>query len=493
MSYLPLLYYELHRMRYNVSFSDIEDTPVKEIRMITADISPAVGANLEFDVPRYTDLPADQIDPTMPTVQRLTREGTFKDLFKIEFFAGDYDGPDTVRIFRCVGHLHVAAIGMWLEDAITGETICSNLGHYGTDPNADEGFLNGLSVESFDVPKVISSNNTVRLVTEYDATILHTGVMGMWFLFIEAERELTRLEADMTVEVCEHSFCDATALPQLELIDLAASCVDELAESPLCRFAGICDCSDDFINAPSSTGCNGVFSSPQGDVPVNSLCQKSCGCPAADTTSGGCEDQLATHPACNFGGMCDCAELVNDPASTGCGGILETSAGDIVINEVCGAYCDECPEPVSQSALMEEKLVEQMEDILSDTCLYATAECRNMLNALYTCSALSPVDVSDGAVEAIARASDGGEPIQNVIRKHGGRIALEYAKLGHPSLHLGREEQVVIPCDELFQDDADGEDQGLENGNFTTSTSATRSVLWLSVTLAVTVVMMTTL
>lgn len=162
-------------MRYNVSFSDIEEDPVKELRMLTADISPAVGANLEFDVPQFNNLPPDQIKEDMPTVQRLTREGPFNELFKMEFFGAAYNGPDTVRIFRCVGHLHVAAIGMWLEDAVTGENICANVGNYGTDPNADQGFLNGLSVESFDEPVIIPSNHPVRLVSEYDAKELHTG------------------------------------------------------------------------------------------------------------------------------------------------------------------------------------------------------------------------------------------------------------------------------------------------------------------------------
>lgn len=163
-------------MRYNVSFSIIGDEVVKELRMLTADISPAVGANLEFDVPQYQDLPPDQVKEGTPTVQRLTREGPFNELFKIEFFGGTYDGPDTVRIFRCVGHLHVAALGMWLEDAVTGEKICSNVGQYGTDPNKDKGFLNGLSVQSFDEPVIIPADHPVRLISDYDAEELHTGV-----------------------------------------------------------------------------------------------------------------------------------------------------------------------------------------------------------------------------------------------------------------------------------------------------------------------------
>ena len=490
------------RMRYNVSYSDITEDPVKELRMLTADISPVVGANLEFDVPQFNNLPLDQIKEDMPTVQRLVREGPFNQLFKIEFFGGDYDGPDTVRIFRCVGHLHVAAIGMWLEDAVTGENICANIGNYGTDPTQDNGFLNGLTVESFDTPVVIPADHPVRLVSEYDATVLHTGtcgccccccclfvalyacpclssadryycsphsigVMGMWFLFIDAERNVTRLEADLTVELCEASTCDDTVLPVLE--PMGDVCEDELGDSPLCRFAGICDC-EDFINAPSSTGCNGVYSSPQGDVEVNSLCQKSCDCPDSGSVpaAGGCEDALAGHPACTFGGMCSCQDLVDNPESGGCGGVLENAAGDIVINDVCAAFCDACPEVGSADAVMEENMVEQLEEVLASTCFLATEECRRTLNALYTCGTQMQAQVGTETLASqfdIPSASTRGghslasaptesvntdmgmdSTMQTIVKKHGSRLALEYAKLGHPSLHVGQPDQVVGKC-----------------------------------------------
>lgn len=143
-----------YRMRYNVSYSYIEeDEPVKELSLLIADVSPAVGRFIEFDVPGYQDLREAFRSDADPKVQRIVREEPFNVMFKEGFFAGDYSGPDEVRLFRCVGHLHVAAIGMWLEDAVTGEKLCSGVGSYGTDPSQDKGFLTAIHVDDYEEPK----------------------------------------------------------------------------------------------------------------------------------------------------------------------------------------------------------------------------------------------------------------------------------------------------------------------------------------------------
>jgi len=142
-----------YRMRYNVSYSYIdEEHPVNELSLLIADISPAVDRVIEFDVPQFQSLIDEYQAIDDPTVQRLVREQPFNEMFKQGFFSSNYGGPDTVRLFRCVGHLHVAAIGMWLEDAETGEKICSGVGTYGTDPNQDKGFLTAIHVDNYEEP-----------------------------------------------------------------------------------------------------------------------------------------------------------------------------------------------------------------------------------------------------------------------------------------------------------------------------------------------------
>ena len=94
------------------------------------------------------------------------------------------DGAIAREVF--VGHLHVAALRMWIEDATTGEIICDGLGGYGTDPDQDAGFLTSVSVSNYegDDIKVFPSDRVMKFVTEYNASEVHTGVMGMEFIFI---------------------------------------------------------------------------------------------------------------------------------------------------------------------------------------------------------------------------------------------------------------------------------------------------------------------
>jgi hypothetical protein len=431
-------------MRYNVSYSEIED-PVTEVLMLTADISPAVGKNIEFDVPSYEYLLPEHQKSTDPQVQRLERVGPFNELFKHEFFSEDYHGPDTVKILRCVGHLHIASIGMWLEDAVTGETLCQGDTEYGTNAEADKGFLTAISVANFNPPKSIPADQPVRLVTEYNATILHTGVMGMWFLFISGERDITSSDTSLSVNVCLQPTCDASLFPVTPDASNteAKECVDELVNLPACRFGNLCDC-ETFVNAAESTGCGGVFSTEMGDVPVNDACAKycnACDTPPPASISSSCVDSLPESPACQFGNLCDCDALATvnpDDGSGGCGSVYSTSMGDIIIDEVCATTCNACPSDTTDdgnSELVKKIIMEQLEEHLFQTCEYATDECRLVLSNLYSCAKQqSGVDDLDPT-------------LQSVVLEQGRRIALKHSKLGDASLHRNEPEEVfILPC-----------------------------------------------
>ena len=408
-----------YRMRYNVSFSDIEpDEPVTEVLMLTADISPVVDKAIEYDVPYWGDLLDEFVKDDDPFTQRLVREEPFRDMFQMEFFGDDYNGPETVKILRCVGHLHVATIGMWLEDTETGDMLCSGNSTYGTDPDQDKGFLTAVHVDNYVEPKVIPADRVVRLIVEYNATELHTGVMGMEFMFISGERQVTATDAELSVDICMRPTCDTSQLPQLYAEDYqgTATCADTLEENAACKFGGLCDC-ETLINATESTGCGGVYSSSMGDIEVNSVCAKSCGCQATN-----CQDALPESPSCTFGGLCDCETFVNSPESTGCGGVYTSEFGSMEVNDMCANYCDACPEK-SWEEYFEDAFVEELEASLESRCQYATEECRETLHNAYSCSLEPP----------------GLEELHPVLRQamvaHGSRLAFKHAELGSSSLH----------------------------------------------------------
>jgi len=278
-----------YRMRYNVSWTELEDLeePAKPITIISADIARGVGKVIEFDVPHYSELPEEQRLIDNPTVMVIERVGTIQSLFSygnVIPTAESVDGTASVKIHRCTGHLHIGGLSIRLEDAATKEIICSCDATYGTDPGANLGFLTSIGVINFDNedgPKIVPTDRELRFVAHYNASEIHVGVMGLFQLFISDERGSLTVgprEASLTVDdVCAAPSCDPSLLPEW--------CVDNLESSDLCQFLEPCTC-DTFLALPSSivTGCGGVLRVPGSDIeiPVDYFCHRTCGCDGED-------------------------------------------------------------------------------------------------------------------------------------------------------------------------------------------------------------------
>jgi hypothetical protein len=404
-----------YRMRYNITYREMQpdDPPILDVHMLTADISPMADSVLEHDVPSWEYLPPEQVSPENPKVQRLEIIKPFNQIFKDDFFRGPYSGPENVQLLRCVAHLHIAAKEMWLEDYETGERLCDGQTTYGTDPDTDKGFLTAVSVSNFNPPKEFPADLMVRFVTDYDAEIVHTGVMGYWFVFTAGDGQVTAQETSLTVDLCLQDTCDASMLPQMDMSPFVTAtekqkrrhlqddCVDTIADSPSCTFGGICDC-ETFVNAPETTGgCNGFFASAFGDIEVRSLCANHCGCEVTaavdeavasveeqaeapeEEGDENCVDSLDTHPACTMGGVCDCETFVNSPESTGCGGVFASSWGDTQIDSVCNKYCG-CGSGTASEAEVAEEVDESCVNTIDThpTCtLGGICECEAFVSA----------------------------------------------------------------------------------------------------------------
>ncbi|CAB9508494.1 Stress up-regulated Nod 19 [Seminavis robusta] len=482
-----------YRMRYNVTYRELaeeeSDEPVVDVDLLVADIAPAVDMQLEYDVPSFNLLtPEHQAEGY---IQRLERVAPFNEMFQVRFFAGPYNCPDEVAILRCVAHVHVAAVTQFLEDAETGERFCTSDPTYGTNPETNNGFVTAVSVDNHDPPNVIPANRRVRFVTEYNATHMHSGVMGYLFVFVAGAHGVTADEVDLTVPLCQPERCDVNLLPIIDMepfqsdestmvsqeggwvtwgdaVDTESEpadandedCVDTLADSPSCTFGQLCTC-EEFVNAPESTGCDGFFSSVMGDVEVRSVCAKYCGCTVSDAVNSrdagrklqsDCADTLADSPSCTFGGLCDCETFVNAPESEGCGGLYKSDWGDTVINEVCTAYCEACV-AVPLEELFEEAYTEVMTLHIKELCKYDTQDCRTVLSNLLACGSGQP------GIE------DANPLIQMVVTRNGQTMAQDQAKLGQPSLHGGQGDQPVVPCSDSGGDAVGNEDSYAPVGN----------------------------
>jgi len=265
-----------YRMRYNVSWTELTDLDVL-VEPIIAISTNIITGDIEFDVPQYNFLPSYQQLPEDPTIQVRKRVGTFRTLFSMEFppIIPNYDGPDLVEIHRCAGHLHIGGLVIQLEDVETGEIICSSEATYGSDPTADLGFITSMGVHNFDdAPRVISADREIQLVTHYNATEKRVGVMGILYVWITEEGNVTPDEASLVVDVCKGSTCDVSILPDW--------CADTLPDTKICELASICDCAS-LLKVSYVPKCGGVISSPGiEDIPINSICANTCGACADD-------------------------------------------------------------------------------------------------------------------------------------------------------------------------------------------------------------------
>jgi hypothetical protein len=111
----------------------------------------------------------------------------------------------------------------------------------------------------------------------------------------------------------------------------AQECQDSVASHPVCLFGGLCDC----VELTSSSPCGTDITTGNGSVKVNEICAKTC-----DACAKHCEDTLEKHPLCLFAQLCACA--VDIIPTFQCGGTVASPQGDILVNDVCAQSCDAC-------------------------------------------------------------------------------------------------------------------------------------------------------
>jgi hypothetical protein len=326
-----------YRLRYNVTYSELNDLnkPVKPLTTVTTDIAPAVGGNIEFDVPSYENLPLSHRLPEDNKVQVLERMGNFQDIFNVylsESSGIQNNSHDTIEIYRCTGHLHIGGIKIWLEDATTGEIICHHNTTYGNDPLADVGFLTSIAVNNYDPPIVIKKDLPCRLITHYNATSMHTGVMGLLSVDVSEQNGLVGpQEASLTANICSRPICNASSLPSAHDIEI---CKDNIGDSVICSYFDICDCQS-LLSHPFITG--------------------------------GCDDPISTGGGRNF-------------------------TPRIVCQEYCG--CEEKSDE-DKEALLVSEFSNVIEKELQNLCHYSTESCHEYLSNLYSCADPSSAGVED--------------------------------------------------------------------------------------------------
>jgi len=384
-----------YRMRYNVTWGEVpEGDPIISVVSMTTDMALAVDSNVEWDVPSYENLPESQRHPTILNIQVLERIGTLKDVFGgTSFVAGNYD-YDMFEIHRCIGHMHIGAIEAWIRIAETEDLICNPQATYGDDPSKDKHFLTSIGVESFDPPLVLPGDTEMKVTIHYNASELHTGVMGLFTLFVSDHAQSTAIrhgETALTIDLCETSECDASIFPDMDEISLR--CEDDITTTRLCSLGNICTC-EEFLKLPY--------------------------------VNGGCDEG---------------AKLVLPPVFGG---------GKYPVEMFCAKSCG-CKHPKDEKRrdeLIKKEIEDRFQQMYKEICRFATEKCQQMLSNLYTCSKYR---VGDNVLDPLIREAlvELHDPVGEEMNEGGTLKVLERAKIGDKRIHRLDTSNInkdVLPC-----------------------------------------------
>ncbi|TYZ69432.1 hypothetical protein PybrP1_001765 [[Pythium] brassicae (nom. inval.)] len=98
---------------------------------------------------------------------------------------GNAASPDReVELVYAVGHQHRGGLGIHMYDEATGELLCSSLPTYGTGAAVgdESGYVVAMSTCTFDPPRRMRASDLVRVVSLYNNTKPHTGVMSLFYV-----------------------------------------------------------------------------------------------------------------------------------------------------------------------------------------------------------------------------------------------------------------------------------------------------------------------
>jgi hypothetical protein len=154
-------------LKYNIAYRKpvAEDKPVLMYTLNAAH-------NTEYDVPKSSN-GQDHILEKVATI--------------------DYAAPqkEGLKMLGCFGHQHIGGKGLFVMDEQTGKTLCESIPTYGQSLNKlgdEKGYLTKMSYQFFDQPRYLAHKHPVKIRSRYDATVQHTGVMGLVFILREGER-----------------------------------------------------------------------------------------------------------------------------------------------------------------------------------------------------------------------------------------------------------------------------------------------------------------
>lgn len=192
-------------LRYSLEYSEV--TP--EIRpLFLAGCCDATGdltnhGNVEYDVPACDPELHPGCVHTLATRQRLDMGTNSVYAF---LSGGDNSHDRELEIVFAVGHQHRGGMGISIYNDATGELLCASRPTYGTGhaPGNESEYIISMSTCTFDPPVRMKASDMVRIVSLYNNTLPHTGVMALMYMAV------SYVDSDATVASTTTSAVAAT-------------------------------------------------------------------------------------------------------------------------------------------------------------------------------------------------------------------------------------------------------------------------------------------
>eukprot|EP00884_Botryococcus_braunii_P008862 jgi/Botrbrau1/17978/Bobra.50_1s0067.1 len=155
----------VYHLQYNITYRLVQDPAT--IVPASLYILDLVNGTIEYDVIRSPGIDFDVVETFGAFDERCPQ-------------------PDNFTLLRCTGHQHIGGACMELYDADTDALICRSCPVYGNGTSLDElgneaGYLVKMMDDTLATPLVMRPGQRVRLVSRYDASTDHYGVMSLFF------------------------------------------------------------------------------------------------------------------------------------------------------------------------------------------------------------------------------------------------------------------------------------------------------------------------
>ncbi|KAL0039355.1 hypothetical protein WJX79_004672 [Trebouxia sp. C0005] len=147
---------------------------VVPLRLARIDAARGIGERIEYEVP---------MDPA-------GRENVVDWDFTLNELVPGEPLTAPVQALRCDGHQHAGAICLELYDRSSGAKICDSCPQLGSLPTAkgDMEFVMSMSTSNITPTYQIDPEQQLRIKARYNATVRHTGVMSIMFLYYSEEQ-----------------------------------------------------------------------------------------------------------------------------------------------------------------------------------------------------------------------------------------------------------------------------------------------------------------